>query len=613
MNSNSILVFLVLLAPFWSTLVLTVVYPLRRSGKPAGIFSILCILGSLVFSLILLFSKNFDFSFNFSWLPSLSGPMAQVGFWYDKISGMMIIVVSLVALMVQIYSLGYLSSETKPSLGRYFLYQSLFAFSMLGLVLANNFLELFIFWELVGLCSYLLIGFWYHKPEAAKAAVKAFWVTRFGDIGLIIAIILLWNKTGTFDYQTIFSLVESGALEQSFLILISILIFLGAMGKSAQFPLHIWLPDAMEGPTPVSALIHAATMVAAGVYLVIRLFPFFQASPFTLNLIAYIGSFTALLGAVLASKQDDIKRVLAYSTVSQLGFMMAALGVGAWVASYFHLFTHAYFKALLFLAAGSVIHAVGSNSLSAMGKLAQKMKWTSMGFLFGALALSGVWPFSGFFSKDEILLGVITSGKIIPSIFLLLTTFLSGFYIFRVIFLAFFSTAKSQIHPHESPKVMLFPILILAALALSSGLIQQNFLNFLEETPTWHSFSALKVIVPAISLGLGILGIFLAWLFFQKQKKVPQVLALSLRPISKAIDNKFYLDNFYEFMYAQGMLLLSFLIGWIDRYLVDGMVNLAAWSTGRLGVLLRVFQTGKAQDYLIGIGLGVLILIIWIL
>ncbi len=613
MSSSSILVFLVLLAPFFSTLVLTVFYPLRRTGKPAGIFSVLCILGSLVFSLTLLFSKNFDFSVNFSWLPSISGPIAQVGFWYDKVSGMMLVVVSLVALMVQIYSLGYLSSETKPSLGRYFLYQSLFAFSMLGLVLANNFLELFIFWELVGLCSYLLIGFWYHKPEAARAAVKAFWVTRFGDIGLIIAIILLWNRTGTFDYQNIFSLVQANALGQNFLILVSILIFLGAMGKSAQFPLHIWLPDAMEGPTPVSALIHAATMVAAGVYLVIRLFPFFQASPTTLNLIVYIGSFTALLGAVLASKQDDIKRVLAYSTVSQLGFMMAALGVGAWVASYFHLFTHAYFKALLFLAAGSVIHVVGSNSLSVMGKLALKMKWTFVGFLFGALALSGIWPFSGFFSKDEILVSVISSGKIIPSIFLLLTTLLSGYYIFRVIFLAFFSTAKSQIHSHESPKVMLIPILILAALALSSGLIRKNFLNFFEESGTLHSFTALKVMVPAVSLGLGILGISLAWMFFQKEKKVPKVLALSVKPIAKAIDQKFYLDHTYEFLYARGMLLLSFLIGWTDRYLVDGMVNLAAWCTGKLGSILRRLQTGQAQDYLIGIGLGVLILIIWIL
>lgn len=613
MTNNTLFVLLVLLAPFLSTLVLTVVYPLRRSGKPAGIFSVLCILGSLVFSLFLLFSKSFDFSVNFTWLPAISGPIAQVGFWYDKISGMMLVVVSLVASMVQIYSLGYLSHETKPSLGRYFLYQSLFAFSMLGLVLANNFLELFIFWELVGLCSYLLIGFWYHKPEAARAAVKAFWVTRFGDIGLIIAIILLWNRTGTFDYQNIFSLVQGNAFEQKFLILISILIFLGAMGKSAQFPLHIWLPDAMEGPTPVSALIHAATMVAAGVYLVIRLFPFFEASSFTLSLITYIGSFTALLGATLASKQDDIKRVLAYSTVSQLGFMMAALGVGAWVASYFHLFTHAYFKALLFLAAGSVIHVVGSNSLSVMGKLAQKMKWTFLGFLFGALALSGVWPFSGFFSKDEILVSVISSGKIIPSIFLLLTTLLSGYYIFRVIFLAFFSRAKSQIHTHESPKVMLVPILILAALSLSSGLVQKNFSSFFEETQGLRSFSSLKVIVPAVSLGLGILGILLAWLFFQKEKKVPKVLAVSVRPIGQAIDQKFYLDHLYETLYAKGMLVLSFLIGWIDRYLVDGMVNLAAWSTGKLGSLLRILQTGKAQDYLIGISLGVLILIIWVL
>jgi len=302
----------------------------------------------------------------------------------------MLVLVTLVAFLVQLYSLGYMAGESGPSLGRYYTYHSLFAFSMMGLVLSNNFLQMFIFWELVGLCSYLLIGFWYQKPEAARAAVKAFWVTKFGDLGFIIGIVLLWRETGTFAFTELFHLADAEVAPVAGIGLIMFLIYLGAVGKSAQFPLHVWLPDAMEGPTPVSALIHAATMVAAGVYLVTRTYPLFELAPDVLTLIAWIGAFTALLAASLALVQDDIKRVLAYSTVSQLGYMMAALGAGGREAGFFHLETHGLFKALLFLGAGSVIHAVGTNDIFQMGGLFKRMPQTGFTFLVGTLALAGL-------------------------------------------------------------------------------------------------------------------------------------------------------------------------------------------------------------------------------
>lgn len=610
MNLNAQLALWTFLFPAVAVVVLGVVYPLRRSGKPAAYVSILGVGLSTVLSvwnLVLIKSNPVSITVNYHWLPVSTGTLAYVGFWLDSISAIMLLVVSGVALAVQVYSLGYMSQESKPSLGRYYIYHSLFATSMLGLVLANNFLEVYLFWELVGVCSYLLIGFWYYKPEAARAAVKAFWVTRFGDMGLIIGIILLWGQTGTFDYQKIFSLVEAGQIPFALLTLASVLMLLGAFGKSAQFPFHVWLPDAMEGPTPVSALIHAATMVAAGVYLVIRLFPLFASVPLALNVLVYIGSFTALLAATLATRQADIKKVLAYSTVSQLGFMMAALGVTAQVASYFHLFNHAFFKALLFLAAGSVIHAAKSNDLSEMGNLSKKMKVTSGVFMAGGLALAGIWPFSGFFSKDEILVAMGASGKIIPLVFLLITTLLTAFYIFRAIFLAFYGPKKPEVHAHESPPVMTSPMLILAALSLVTGWFAGDFEHLL------HPGRGAEIHpspLPWVSLGLAIVGILVAWAIYQKQRPAPALLRSTLSPLGKAVDKKYWLDDLYEFLYSKILLALSFLIGWVDRYLVDGFVNLAAWLTGRAGTTLRIAQTGKAQDYLIGLTVGLLVLII---
>jgi NADH-quinone oxidoreductase subunit L len=391
-----------LLLPAISFLILAIVAPLRRLGRPAAYTSILCAAGALGTAIVswLGHEGGTVTRLVWEWLPSGGRSLASVGVLADADSTLMLILVTLVAFLVQVYSLEYLHDEPPTALGRYYAYQSLFAFSMMGLVLAPNLLQLFICWELVGLCSYLLIGFWYQKPEAARAAVKAFWTTKAGDVGLLIGIVLLWRLTGTFDLGELRTLVTSGTVPVMGLSLISFCIYLGAVGKSAQFPLHTWLPDAMEGPTPVSALIHAATMVTAGVYLLHRtifLFP-----PDVLMVVAWIGAFTALLAAVLACVQDDIKRVLAYSTVSQLGYMMAAIGSGVSTAGFFHLLTHGLFKALLFLGAGAVIHAVHSNDLPHMGGLAKKMPQTAILFVVGTLSLAGIPLFGGFLSKEEI-------------------------------------------------------------------------------------------------------------------------------------------------------------------------------------------------------------------
>src|SRR6266850_1813973 len=380
MSDPALLALTALLLPAVSFLVLAIVAPLRRHGHAAAYLSIVLSAGALVAAVAAWrVSATGGFSERlFSWIPAEAGPLAVVGVLADGDSTLMLILVALVSFLVQVYSLGYLSDEALPSLGRYYTYQSLFAFSMMGLVLAPNFVQLFICWELVGLCSYLLIGYWYARPEAARAAVKAFWVTKAGDVGFLIGIVMLWSRTGTFDFSELFEMAQGGSDALTGLGLVMFCIYLGAAGKSAQFPFHVWLPDAMEGPTPVSALIHAATMVTAGVYLLCRTSFLFQQTPDVLAAVGWIGAFTALLAATLACVQADIKRVLAYSTVSQLGYMMTAIGAG-----FLHLLTHGVFKALLFLAAGAVIHAVGTNDIHAMGGLARRMPQTFIVFLGG--------------------------------------------------------------------------------------------------------------------------------------------------------------------------------------------------------------------------------------
>jgi proton-translocating NADH-quinone oxidoreductase chain L len=632
-----------LLLHAFAFLVLALVPPLRRRGRAAGIVSIVCATGSLVAAGQAWRTHGGETISRlvWDWLPSQGQTLATVGVLADANSTVMLTLVGLVALLVQFYSLGYLSDEPRPALGRYYAYQSLFAFSMMGLVLAPNLLQLFIFWELVGLCSYLLIGYWYQRPAAARAAVKAFWTTKAGDVGLLIGIILLWRQSGTFDLTELRVLVESGALPVAGLSVITFCIYLGAMGKSAQFPLHVWLPDAMEGPTPVSALIHAATMVTAGVYLLVRTSWLFALTPDVLQIVAWNGAFTALLAAVLACVQDDIKRVLAYSTVSQLGYMMTAIGAGFAGAGFFHLLTHGVFKALLFLGAGAVIHAVGSNNLSAMGRLAKHMPQTAIVFIVGTLSLAGIPLFGGFASKEEILAAVWQGGQIGPFVLLMTVAFLTAFYMFRVVFLAFFgapvaagvtvattgprlahahghaegvvegSHVDEPPHAHDAPATMAIPLWILAVLSMAVGI----YLAITGPIPLAEGEAA-ELTPPAwLTPGavlVAVSGIALAWLTYQRRLFDPAAFASALSPIYRAALAKFWIDDLFERVFAAGTLALSWLVGWVDRYLVDGVLNaLSAWTL-TAGDDMRSIQSGRAQDYVYGVGVGLLVLLLWV-
>src|SRR5438309_7354158 len=469
MDANVWLPVLVLGLPFASFVLLAVVAPLRRAGGAAGAVSIAAIAAAFL-GAVVVWGAGLSSEAMWSWIPADEGPTATVGVLLDPLSNAMLVLVTLVSLLVQLYSLAYLGDERAPALGRYYTYQSLFAFSMLGLVLSASFVQMFVFWELVGLCSYLLIGYWYARPSAARAAVKAFWITKLGDLGFVIGIVMLWAATGTFEFHALFAKAQEHALAIDGLGTIMFLIYLGAVGKSAQFPLHVWLPDAMEGPTPVSALIHAATMVTAGVFMVTRAQPLFALVPDVLTLIGWVGAFTALLAASMACVESDIKRVLAYSTVSQLGYMMAAAGAGAPDAGFLHLLTRGLFKALLFLGAGAVIHAVGTNDIFRMGGLFRAMPQTGIVFIVGTLALAGVPPLAGFFSKEAVLGGVWEAHLTGPFLMLALTALLTAFYMFRVVFVAFFGRAHAGGHPHEAPWLMRGPLWLLAILTLLVGI-----------------------------------------------------------------------------------------------------------------------------------------------
>jgi NADH-quinone oxidoreductase subunit L len=594
----------VLALPFASFVLLSVVRPLRRAGRLAGGVSIAAIAVAFVCALAT-WQRHLEGEQLLAWIPGDAGPMATVGLLVDPITNAMLVLVTLVSLLVQVYSLAYLSDEPLPSLGRYYTYQSLFAFSMLGLVLSPTFLQMFIFWELVGLCSYLLIGFWYQRPAAARAAVKAFWITKLGDLGFIIGIVMLWAATGTFEFATLFRMGEAGQLPAESLGLILFLIYLGAVGKSAQFPLHVWLPDAMEGPTPVSALIHAATMVTAGVFLVTRAQPLFALVPDLVWLIGTVGAFTALLAASMACVENDIKRVLAYSTVSQLGYMMAAAGAGAADAGFFHLLTHGVFKALLFLAAGSVIHAVGTNDMFRMGRLWHGLPHTGIVFIVGTLALAGVWPLAGFFSKESILAAVWEAGRTGAFVVLALTAFLTAFYMFRAVFLTFFGDARAEGHPHEAPWAMRGPLWILAILTVVLGL------GFLVSPP--HAVEAHHGPgwLGPLSLGLAAAGLALAWAMYQQHALVPAALSRVLAPLDFAARRRYGIDALYVGLY-QGLILgFSKLIGLMDRYLVDGLVNVFSALSLRSGDRLRRIQSGVVHDYVYGVAFGVLLVVVF--
>src|SRR5437667_465140 len=602
MDANVWLPVLVLGLPFASFVLLAVVAPLRRAGGAAGAVSYAAIAAAFVVA-VLVWGEGLGSEATWSWIPADEGPTATVGVLVDPLSNAMLVLVTLVSLLVQIYSLAYLHDEHPASLGRYYTFQSLFAFSMLGLVLSPSFIQMFVFWELVGLCSYLLIGYWYTRPTAARAAVKAFWITKLGDLGFVIGIVMLWSATGTFEFRALFAKAQEHALAIEGLGTIMFLVYLGAVGKSAQFPLHVWLPDAMEGPTPVSALIHAATMVTAGVFMVTRAQPLFVLVPAVLALIGWVGAFTALLAATMACVESDIKRVLAYSTVSQLGYMMAAAGAGAPYASFLHLLTHGLFKALLFLAAGAVIHAVGTNDIFRMGGLFRAMPQTAIVFVVGTLALAGVPPLAGFYSKEAVLGGVWEAHLMGPFLMLALTALLTAFYMFRVVFVAFFGRTHAGGHPHEAPWLMRGPIWLLAALTVLVGVrFALGGAEAHEETPAW---------LAPLAVGLAVSGFVLAWAMYQRGAIDPARVAAVLTPLDYLARRRYGLDAIYAGLYRGFILGFSGLIGWIDRYLVDGILNVLTALTLRAGDNLRHLQSGRAQDYVYGVAFGVLLLFVW--
>jgi NADH-quinone oxidoreductase subunit L len=543
----------------------------------------------------------------------------------DSLTAVMLVVVTVVSLMVQVYSQGYMKGD--PGCHRYYAWMSLFTASMLGLVLANNLLQMFIFWEMVGLCSYLLIGFWFHRPAAADAAKKAFIVTRLGDFGFLAAVLLLFSRTGTFDVGELQGMAVAGTLAGTTLTWAAIGIFSGAMGKSAQFPLHVWLPDAMEGPTPVSALIHAATMVAAGVFLVARTFPLFEHSTEALTTVAAVGGFTAIFAASMGLVMNDIKRVLAYSTISQLGYMMLGLGTGGIAIGIFHLFNHAFFKALLFLGAGSVNHATGTFDMRMMGGLRKIMPWTYATFLIASLSLAGIWPLAGFWSKDEIL---ITSLEKQPVLFALamITVFMTAFYMFRVIFMTFAGEYRggdpeAHGHPHESPPTMVIPMVVLAVLAVVSGLwnVTGHFGAFMGHGET-HGFvegffGIFTHALPWLSLILAGLGILFAYAVYGAKWLSAERIGSMFSPLYTMFLRKYWFDELYENVIVRKVLLGGFFAGLqlFDSKGVDGVVNGLASVTAVGGRAIRRVQTGQLQLYglVIGIGLVVIILFVYFL
>ena len=589
---GDILAQIVVLSPAIAAGILLIFAPLRRNpGISAGV-TILATAISLGAAVML----ALDFTGNptltaidaqWPWLPSGGHILATTGVHIDAISAPMLVVVSLVALCVQVYSLGYLGHEPGHDRGRYFAYHALFAFSMLGLVIAPNLLQLFVCWELVGLASYLLIGYYWQKPSAGRAALKAFWVTKFADMGLMLGLMVLYTKTGNFDWNAPADVLLTADREW-----VAGLLLLAVIGKSAQFPLHIWLPDAMEGPTPVSALLHAATMVAAGVFLIVRAYPIFAGAPNVLTFMAWLGGFTALFAATVAVFQSDIKKVLAFSTCSQLGYMVAALGSGSMVAGYFHLTTHAFFKALLFLGAGSVIHAVHSNELADMGGLLRKMKPTAAMFIVGALALAGFPLFSGFFSKDLILEELLAAGHIVPLICCVLAAALTAFYMTRVVALTFFGEpSQASNHAHESPISMLGPMALLAVLSLVGGLLLGGFERL--GGPEYQGFH-----VSALGIGVSVLGIaaivFGFWRYSGDRRTRP--LGGLAVPIANLVARA-PVDGGFAFFYRRVLVTISAGAGWFDRYIIDGLVNLSGWAVLQSAATLRRVQSGDVGDY----------------
>ncbi len=639
---------------------------------------IIALLGvSMVLSFALLWSQfhgHEPYLMTFEWAAAGSFHLTM-GYTIDHLTTMMLVVVTTVAFLVMVYTDGYMAHD--PGYVRFYAYLSLFSASMLGLVISPNLVQIYIFWELVGMCSYLLVGFWYDRKPAADAAQKAFVTNRVGDFGLLLGILGLYWATGSFEFDVIGdrlqTLVESGALSAMVAVLFAVLVFLGPAAKSAQFPLHVWLPDAMEGPTPISALIHAATMVAAGVFLIARMFPVFSGIPLAMDVIAWTGAFTAFLGATIAITQNDIKKGLAYSTISQLGYMVMAMGIGAYSAGLFHLMTHAYFKAMLFLGSGSVIHGmeavVGHNpdlaqDMRLMGGLRKYMPITALTFLVGCLAICGIPPFAGFWSKDEILSSAFAANPVLWGIGWL-TAGMTAFYMFRMYFSTFegdfrgniteireelqptpqptlatafgpgamdpkeLEMADSDVHgsehghpadePHESPLTMTLPLLLLAVPSALIGLVGMPFDNYFEAfiyAPgegelevldaasefEWREF----LIMAGNSVGIALIGITLASFMYLHGKIDPKAIANRIRPLYDLSLNKWYFDDIYDQTFIRGCRRVARQVLEVDYNVVDGVVNFTGFLAVITGEGLKYFENGRAQFYALIIFVAVL-------
>jgi NADH-quinone oxidoreductase subunit L len=603
----------------------------RLLRENAQYVAILGVTVSLVFSVFALLyvagvipGGGSPIEFSVNWIDLGAGGSFSMGVYIDGLAAVMLVVVCFVSLMIQLYSGGFMEGD--PRFAWYYAVLNLFTASMLVLVLAPNFIELYVGWELVGLCSYLLIGHWYEKPSARDAALKAFIVTRIGDAALFIAIIIFWARTGTTSFEGISEAAQAGFIGGSLFATAVVLVFVGAVGKSAQFPLHVWLPDAMEGPTPVSALIHAATMVAAGVYLVARTYDIFVQSEQAMLVVAYVGGFTALMAATMALVKKDIKRVVAYSTVSQLGYMMLGLGIGSYTAGIFHLYNHAFFKALLFLCAGSIIHAMDSYNLFDMGGLRRRMPITFWAMVIAGLSLAGIFPFAGFWSKDAIVASTYDEHYYVLFGMALLTVFLTAFYIFRAIFLAFTGEPRTDgaRAAAESPGIMTGPMVILAFLSVVSGWVgipegsgipvHDYFAEFVVPSEFAretlgiepHPFSLLMA---AISVSAALVGIGLAYALYVQRPERAGELSRRFSGIYTFLDKGWYFDALYGATFVRAARYLGRLARGFDReILVGGLTGGVGRLVSGFGELLRRLQTGGVQNYALFILLSVLII-----
>jgi NADH-quinone oxidoreductase subunit L len=605
------------LVPLFPLIAFLVLLAIGRTANRSGpVIGVIATLASFVMALLVLFEQTAEGGMAYVWNDlewiRAGDFVLAMGYEVNPLNALMLVIVTFVSLLVNLYSMGYMKDD--PRITVFFSYVALFTFSMLALVISENIVQLYIFWELVGVCSFLLIGFWYTKPEAKAAAKKAFIVTRIGDVGLFIGILLLvWNMPGhAIDFTNIGNAFASGDISGGLATLIAILIFIGAVGKSGQFPLHTWLPDAMEGPTPISALIHAATMVAAGVYLVARTYPVFEASESAMQVVAIVGAFTAIFAALIALTQTDIKRVLAYSTVSQLGYMMLALGIGAYAAGIFHLFTHAFFKALLFLAAGSVIHVLHEQNIFKMGGLMGKMRITGWTFVIGALALAGIFPFAGFWSKDAILAEAYASHPVLFWV-ALITAFLTAFYMARLFFLVFTGQSRAESseagHAHESPLVMTLPMILLAIFSIGAGFFNIPGSDRLAawltgEAPEHHA----SVLVMVLSNVFALAGILLGWLMYGKRTIPQDWLSARATWLYRLSYRKFYIDEIYDYVIVRPLRVFGYFLHLFDEFIVDGIVRLTANITLAIGRAGTRLQNGQLQTYGLVSMLGLVIL-----